>query len=81
MDIMYSADVTDELNVLMLFDLANHQEGIKIHKASADQKSIDAAQRLFDKGLVSQKDGGYLTTLGLDAAEHAQNLFTILTTK
>ena len=78
---MYTAEVTDELNVLTLFDLANHQEGIKIHKSSADQKSIDAAQRLYDKGLISQKDGGYLTALGLDAAEHTQNLFTILTTK
>ena len=77
----YSAKVIDEVNVLTLFDLANHQEGIKIHKSLADKKSIEAAERLFDKGLVSQKDGGYLTALGLEAAEHAQNLFTILTTK
>jgi uncharacterized protein (TIGR02647 family) len=28
--------------------------------------------------LISLPDGGYLTSLGLDAAEHAQALLTIL---
>ena len=37
-----------------------------------------AAQRLHDKGLTTLNDGGYLTSLGLDAAEHAQSLLTIL---
>lgn len=77
----YTTALLDELNVLNLFDLSNHQEGIKIHKSSADENSVEAAKRLFDKGLVTQEDGGYLTALGLDSAEHAQNLFTILTTK
>lgn len=77
----YTTAQLDELNILNLFDLSNHQEGIKIHKSSADKSAIEAAKRLFEKGLVTQEDGGYLTALGLDAAEHAQNLFTILTTK
>ncbi|WP_254516463.1 TIGR02647 family protein, partial [Pseudomonas aeruginosa] len=34
--------------------------------------------RLHDKGLIDQPDGGYLTSLGLDAAEQAQGLLTIL---
>lgn len=78
---MYTAGIIDELNILNLFDLSNHQEGIKIHKSSAEKSSVEAAQRLHDKGLTTQADGGYLTALGLDAAEHAQNLLTILTTK
>ena len=77
----YNTALLEELNILNLFDLSNHQEGIKIHKSSADKSSVEAAKRLFDKGLVTQEDGGYLTALGLDSAEHAQNLFTILTTK
>ena len=56
------------------------QHGIKVHK-TADQQVIDAVQRLFAKGLITQADGGYLTSLGLDAAEHAQALLTILNSK
>lgn len=77
----YTTALLDELNVLNLFDLSNHQEGIKVHKSSAEKSAVDAAQRLHDKGLVTQPDGGYLTDLGLDAAEHAQTLLIILTTK
>ena len=66
-----------ELDVLMLFDLSNSQEGIKIHK-NAETDLIAAAQRLFDKGMITQADGGYLTYLGREAAEHAQSLFTML---
>ena len=39
-----------------------------------------AAERLHAKGLLTQPDGGYLTSLGLDAAEHSQTLLTILRT-
>ena len=76
----YIQEQVDELNVLMLFDLVNHQDGIKVHSTAAPS-AIAATQRLYDKGLVTQKDGGYLTPLGLQAAEHAQSLLTILTSK
>ena len=76
----YTTELLDELNVLSLFDLSNHQEGIKVHKNTAEGSAIDAAKRLYDKGLITQNDGGYLTGLGLDAAEHAQSLLMILTT-
>lgn len=75
----YTEELVNELNVLILFDLSNNQEGIKVHK-SAEKGVISAAKRLHEKGLSTQKDGGYLTGLGLDAAEHAQTLLTILTT-
>lgn len=74
----YTADNIAELNVLLLFDVAVGQEGIKIHK-TAEPDAIAAAQRLFDKGFITQVDGGYLTTLGVEAAEHAQVLYTMLT--
>ena len=73
----YTADNIAELEVLMLYDLTTSQEGIKIHK-TADPSKISAAQRLFDKGFITLADGGYLTTLGREAAEHTQALCTML---
>jgi len=73
----YTPDNIAELEVLMLFDLSTSQEGIKIHK-TAEPIVISAAQRLFKKGFISQVDGGYLTSLGRNAAEHTQFLFTML---
>lgn len=74
----YTPDLVHELNTLVLFDLATSQQGIKVHK-TADPQAIAATRRLYDKGLVTQVDGGYLTGLGRDAAEHAQAVLTILT--
>lgn len=72
-------ELVEELNTLLRFDLATSQQGIKIHK-DADPAIIAAIHRLHAKGLVTQTDGGYLTSLGRDAAEHAQTLLSILTT-
>lgn len=73
----YKQELIDEINMLVLFDVSNAQEGLKVH-SSANDNSISATKRLFDKGLISQKDGGYLTDLGVEAAEHAQSLLSIL---
>ncbi len=73
----YTPDLIEELEILSLFNLASTQEGIKVHHTAGD-KVVAAAQRLHDKGLITQVDGGYLTSLGLDAAEHAQSLLLIL---
>ncbi|MCK4742289.1 MAG: TIGR02647 family protein [Sulfuriflexus sp.] len=73
----YTQENITELDLLMLYDLSNTQKGIKIHK-TADAEKIAAAKRLFKKGFISQVDGGYLTTLGSEAAEQAQSLFTML---
>ena len=75
----YTSDLVDELNTLIRFDLESGQHGIKVHK-TAELQVINAVQRLFAKGLLTQADGGYLTSLGRDAAEHAQTLLSILTT-
>jgi len=74
----YTTDLVHELNTLIRFDLATSQQGIKIHK-TADAAVIAATQRLHAKGLLTQVDGGYLTSLGREAAEHAQAALTILT--
>ena len=73
----YTPELIAELEILALFNLANTTEGIKVHH-TASPAAIAAARRLHAKGLISQTDGGYLTSLGLDAAEHAQALLTIL---
>lgn len=74
---LYSPDIIEELNVLSRFNLDTTQEGIKVH-AKAAPEVITATRRLFDKGLISQMDGGYLTHRGIEAAEHAQNLMGIM---
>ena len=56
------------------------QEGLKVHQ-DADKALIAATKRLHEKDLITQPDGGYLTSLGRDAVEHVQTLLTILTTK
>ena len=68
----------DELEVLLQFPLDSTQAGIKIHH-NAREGLIDAAAKLHDKGLISQSDGGYLTDLGYEAAEHLQHALRIMT--
>ena len=73
-----TAEMVEEINILMHFNLTSIQEGIKVH-GSAKPVAVAAANRLFEKGLITQSDGGYLTDLGIEAAEHAQGVSTILT--
>ncbi|WP_339080858.1 TIGR02647 family protein [Pseudomonas sp. TMP9] len=73
----FTPELIAELEILALFNLGTTQEGIKVHQ-TATPSAVSAAKRLHEKGLISLPDGGYLTSLGLDAAEHAQVLLTIL---
>ena len=70
-------ELIDEIEVLLRYNLDTTQEGIKVH-ISARQGLRDASERLFEKGLISQKDGGYLTDLGHEAAEHTQAALRLL---
>lgn len=74
---IFTPDLTAELEILARYDLSTIGEGIKVHK-TAEPSVIAATQRLFDKGLISLADGGYLTHLGLGVAEHVQALLTVL---
>jgi len=75
-----TVELIEEIKILTHFNLTSIQEGIKVH-GSANPEAISAAKRLFDKGLISQDDGGYLTDSGIEAAEHAQAVLRILITK
>jgi uncharacterized protein (TIGR02647 family) len=72
-----SDDLYEELVILNLFDLDTTQGGLKIHTDAGENKVL-ATKRLFDKGMLSQQDGGYLTDRGLETAEHAQLLVKLL---
>ncbi|KGK16352.1 TIGR02647 family protein [Vibrio navarrensis] len=66
-----------ELNLLLQFDLSSAATGIKVHK-EASQSTQEAVKRLFDKGLCTQIDGGYLTDEGIEVAEHAERTLRVL---
>lgn len=74
---LLTVDMLDEMNILMMFDLTTTQVGIKVHSDAAPD-AIAAAQRLYNKGLLTQPDGGYLTTLGYETAQHVQGTALIL---
>ncbi len=73
-----NAELNAEIRILNLFNLDSSLEGIKAHK-TADDESRAAIARLFQKGLLTQEDGGYLTDLGRHCAEHVQIAMRILT--
>lgn len=75
---LFNDELAAEIRFLSLFNLTSAQEGVKVH-GNADPEMIEAARRLYGKGLISQADGGYLTDLGIEAAEHVQRALTILT--
>jgi uncharacterized protein (TIGR02647 family) len=73
----YTPQNLSELKVLMLFNSPTSLEGIKVHKSAAPDL-IAAAQHLHSGGFITQVDGGYLTQLGIETAEHAHSLFYLL---
>jgi uncharacterized protein (TIGR02647 family) len=74
----YTQELVEELNMLVRYNLSTTQEGIKVHKKEAATDIVAATKRLYDKGLITQEDGGYLTNLGHEAAEQAQMLLGLL---
>ena len=74
----FTANTIEELNLLLQFDSSTLERGIKVH-SSARPEVIAACQHLFDRGLISQADGGYLTDAGVEALTHAQTLAGLLT--
>lgn len=72
----FTTDSIAELNLLLRYPETS-MEGLKIHH-DAGESVIAAAHSLFDKGLTTQKDGGYLTDLGRSAAECAGSLQNLI---
>lgn len=67
----------DELNLLLQFDLSSAATGIKVHQ-NASESAQAAVARLYNKGLCTQPDGGYLTNEGIETAEHAERVLRVL---
>lgn len=74
----FTTPLVEELNALIRFNLDSGQQGIKVHK-TAEKSVIEAVRRLHQKGLITQEDGGYLTSLGHEATEQATILIGLLT--
>lgn len=72
-----SVELVNDLKILSCFNTGNHEQGIKIHSDCAPELAA-AAKRLFDKGLITRDDGGYLTDLGVTTAEHLEALLLSL---
>ena len=66
-----------ELELLARFDLHSTQAGLKV-RHDAPPALVAAAARLHAKGLVTQEDGGFLTDLGIEIAEHLQHVLAAL---
>ena len=75
---MFSTEQLEEIKLLNEFNLESTGTGIKVHANEAPAELVAAAARLFNKGLTDHVDGGYLTSRGVEAAEHAQVLVTLL---
>lgn len=74
----FSTNHLAELNLLLQFPSISTQEGIKVHAHTAAPETVNAAEALYEKGLISQKDGGYLTPFGCEAVEFTQKLQSML---
>lgn len=76
----FAASTIEELNLLLQFDSSTLDRGIKVH-SNARPEVIAACKHLFERGLVDQLDGGYLTDAGIEALAHAQTLAGLLNDK
>ncbi|WP_218310961.1 TIGR02647 family protein [Alteromonas antoniana] len=76
----FDDDMTAELNLILKFPQDSLMQGLKIHH-DASQSIVHAAERLFAKGIITKPDGGYLTDLGVDIADHARHLQMALSMK
>jgi uncharacterized protein (TIGR02647 family) len=70
-------ELIEELKLLQRISQNPSAEGISI-SAAGDPAVVAAAERLFEKGIISLSDGGHLTDSGREAAEHMNRLFNQL---
>ena len=75
----YTSDLVDELNTLIRFDLESGQHGIKVHK-TADLAGHQCRAATVRQGADYSARRRYLTSLGREAAGHAQAMLGLLTT-
>lgn len=77
---VYPDSLFDDIKLLAKFPEESHIEGLKVHN-DADPAMISSAQSLFNKGLTTQDDGGYLTDSGREMAEHLHTVLDTLNQK
>ena len=70
-------ELIEELSLLRRISLNSTAAEINL-SASGDPTAFAAAGRLFEKGVISQEDGGHLTDSGREAVEHMNRLFNQL---
>ena len=73
----YTPEHMAELNLLLQFDLSSAFTGIKVHHNAAAETQA-AVKTLYDKGLCTLPDGGYLTDEGIEIAQHAEKILSFL---
>ncbi|KLN63136.1 MULTISPECIES: TIGR02647 family protein [Vibrio] len=74
----FTPEHMSELNLLLQFDISSAATGIKVHHEASKEMQA-AVQRLYEKGLCTLPDGGYLTDEGIEMAEHADKALRVLT--
>ena len=71
----FTSEHIAELNLLLQFDLSSAFTGIKVHQDAA-QETLGAVKSLYNKGLCTLPDGGYLTDEGIEIAQHAEKILS-----
>jgi uncharacterized protein (TIGR02647 family) len=69
-------ELINELNLLRRFSMGG-PVAMNVHD-NPDPAVIAAAERMFEKGLISTAEGGQLTDTGREAIEHMERLFNLL---
>jgi len=69
-------ELIDELNLLRRFSMGG-PVAMDVH-GNPDPAVIAAAERMFEKGLITSADGGQLTDSGNEAIEHMERLLNLL---
>lgn len=69
-------ELIDELNLLRRFSMGG-PVAMSLHD-NPDPAVIAAAERMFEKGLISTPEGGQLTDTGREAIEHMERLFNLI---
>ncbi len=73
----YTPEHLSELNLLLQFDISSAATGIKVHHEASEEMQA-AVKRLYEKGLCTLPDGGYLTDEGIEVAENADKTLRVL---
>ena len=69
-------ELIDELALLRRFSMGG-PVAMDVHD-NPDPAIVAAAERMHDKGLITEPDGGQLTESGREAIEHMEKLFNLL---